>query len=266
MLFIVGCRKDNVPNIKQTVDSYYYGYMDYLLYGSYGNLLTVKPNQGTDNLVKFEYDGGKIAKRIGGLMYINPATGYDCLFSTDFYQKLIYKGNQITIALYIGGNTSATNDKLIYLNTQNQMVRKLVKASTVGRMDTIAYTYNSSGFLIQSNKERHYAEDNYFVTETSLFYYNKDNNLDSIVSRVYDNDGEFIWDKKLEVFSNYDNSPNPLRDLIIFDETFHRSLSRNNYSSYALFQYDFLGKWFVKETRVWSFIYDKDGNVEFDKY
>lgn len=265
LLFMMGCKSDNDTIINQTVDSYYYGYMDYPFYGTYGKPLTVRPNQGADNLVKFEYNGGKIGKRIGGLMSINPATGYDYMFSADRYEELTYKDNQVTIASYFDGTTSATNDRVIYLNTQNQMVRKVVKPYSV-RIDTIAYTYNSNGFLIQSINERHYLQGNFIVTETSLYYYNRDNNLDSIVSRVFDEEGEFIWDKKVAIFSNYDHSPNLLKDLIIFDETFHRSLSRNNYSTYALFQYDLLGKWIEKETKSWSLIYGKDGNIDFDSY
>lgn len=266
MLFVLGCRKDNEPFVKQKVDSYYYGYMDYTLYGNYGNLLTVRPNAETDNLVKFEYNGGKIVKRIGGLLYINPATGYDYMFSTDYYLELTYHNNQITIATYIFGNTSAANDQIIFKNTHNQMVKKVVKPYDNVRIDTIAYTYNSNGFLIKSINERHYLHDNFIVTETSLYYYNGNNNLDSIVSRVFDEEGEFIWDKKVAIFSNYDNSPNPLKDMIIFDDIFYRSLSRNNYSSYALFQYNAFGKWIKRESRTWTFIYDKDGNIDFDQY
>lgn len=267
LLFIVGCRKDNESTDKQMIDSYYYGYMDYPLYGTYGNPLTVRPNQGTDNLVKFEYNGGKIVKRIGGLLYISPATGYNLMFTTDYYLNLTYHNNQITIATYIDGNTMATNDKVIFMNAQNQMVRKVVNPyNNEVRIDTISYTYNSNGFLIQSTNERHYIHEKFIVTETSIYYYNRDNNLDSIVSRVFDEEGEFIWDKEVAIFSNYDNSTNPLKDLIIFDDIFYRSLSRNNYSSYALFQYDALGKWFKKESRTWTFIYDKDGNIDFDQY
>jgi hypothetical protein len=266
LLFMAGCRKDNEPSVNQRVDSYYYGYMDYPLYGTYGNPLSVRPNFEADNLVKFEYNGGKIVKRIGGLLYVSPGSGYDLMFSSDRSLELTYKGSQITIASYIYGQTSAANDQIIFKNTHNQMVKKVVRPYDAVRIDTIAYTYNSSGFLIQSINERHYLHDNFIVTETSLYYYNGNNNLDSIVSRVFDEEGEFIWDKQVAIFNNYDNSPNPLKDLIIFDDIFYRSLSRNNYSSYALFQYNAIGKWIKRESRSWTFIYDKDGNIDFDKY
>ena len=41
------------------------------------------------------------------------------------------------------------------------------------------------------------------------------------------------------MFSNYDNTENPLKELGIFDEVFIRSLSKNNYRKYQKFTVGF---------------------------
>ena len=102
-------------------------------------------------------------------------------------------------------------------------------------------------------------------------YYNQKNNLDSIITirHSYDeqNNNYAPTRKVVEAFSNYDDFQNPLKSLFIFEETFERSLSKNNYGTYKKDEYYFIDEVVILiSTNQISHIlkYDSKGNVRFD--
>ena len=108
------------------------------------------------------------------------------------------------------------------------------------------------------------------IKSKSKFYYNKNKNLDSIITKYgvphrngVNNNYTYIYHentkaRQKEIFKDYDNYKNPLKSLIIFDETFKRALSNNNFKTYE--------KFFINENNDvldyykenWSFTYENN--------
>lgn len=255
MVILVSC-DDNPVVISPKLSSYYYAYMQYPL--------SAKDNPDTDNLVKLDYNGDKVIKRTGGLLAISPTTGFDYMYSELLYDNIIHSENQIIIRHYIQGDDSATllDESIIEMDSQYRIAKKSIFDTYSNRTDTIFYSYNSDGILIQSIQKRPFSST--FISESSLYYYNENSNLDSVVTnRTIEN--EFVG-KTREIFSHYDGSSNPLKKLGIFEEIFYRSISVNNYSLYQMYEYDEENNRIKEEERSWSFSYDKAGNIEFDEY
>ena len=139
-----------------------------------------------------------------------------------------------------------------------RMSKKLFSNSTNTRIDTIHFYYDDRNLLIKS------AQRNYLSESVSNYFYNSKQNLDSIVTitvNVYNNTSS----REIETFSDYDNSYNPLKHFIIFDEIFKRALSTNNYQKYTYDSYDYEGNISNSERRSWELVHDETGKVLFDK-
>jgi hypothetical protein len=104
-----------------------------------------------------------------------------------------------------------------------------------------------------------------------LFYYNS-NNISSIVTKYYDyyDNGTTITQqytyKEIETFGDYDNAPNPFGKFVIFDETFKRSLSANNYRTYNYqkYLYPLTSNQLINSSSIdYNLDYDSSGNVIF---
>lgn len=220
-----------------------------------------------DNLVKISYDvSNKITKRIGGIVYYSAGSGSGTGFTNEIYDELIYSSNQIKI----NRKTSFTSysiydfERKLILDNNNRIVRKFVYQENAvypnPTNDTINYFYNSLGQISETFKG-----DLDLYNEKTKFYYNGNGNLDSIVLKKHYQD-EPYYSKTKEVFSNFDNIPNPMKKLIIFEETFNRALSKNNYSKYEKFTYDSSNNLINTEFRNWTLQYDSSGNINFNLY
>ena len=79
--------------------------------------------------------------------------------------------------------------------------------------------------------------------------------------------GIFLRTKTIETFEEYDHAENPLKKLIIFKETFYRSLSENNFSSYKKKVFNaYNNSLMEQEERNWDFIYDENGNIQYNLF
>lgn len=246
---------DDDPITVEKIDSYYYRYMHYPT--------SVMNNQDTDNLVKFEYKGDDIIKRTGGLLQANSSSGYSYVFTDILYEEISYENNQIRIVSKIDYEdySVSPNERIITLNNKSQMIKKIHNRTDENIIEATDYIYNSKDILIQSIKNKQYK--NFDLTETSDFHYNN-NNLDSVITVVKHLDE--LVDKTKEVFSDYDNSPNLVKNLIIFEESFYRALSQNNYSKYQMFKYENNNDLILNREDIWNFFYDDSGNIDFIKY
>ena len=149
------------------------------------------------------------------------------------------------------------------MNAENRMITKVNNDNFYSiPNDTIKYFYQGN-LLIRTEYHR------YRMYKKSLIYYNAQKNVDSIVTITPTNyNGHLpIFDptnkmRTVEQFENYDTSQNPMKQFGIFEETFHRSLSKNNYRKYTSTQYDSNGTNNGYDTKEWEFIY-QNGQVNF---
>lgn len=249
------CNEDeNTTSVNNFIDKYNVFYMMYPQ--------GILSNSGTDNNVKIEYDSyNRISKRIGDLRPIDQATGYNFIFTNEFYDQLTYTSNEIFIEKKSSNAAVivAKFERKLILDSQNRIVKK-INFHELGfpATDTTYYTYDSNGRLKESKNSV------FHQVETANFYYNQANNLDSIVTKKVHYENPLY--KIVEHFSEYDNAENPLKNLVIFEETFYRALSKNNFKKYERKEYDGAYELMGTSYRTWNLQYDSNGKVKFDQF
>ncbi len=273
LMFLFGCRNEELKTDEIETSSYLKKYMNYpsKVYPSWSPSENTYVNCNSDYMsqdtISIDYKDNKISKRIGYLIQFSPNTGFLSVFTKDIYDTLIYTNNQLTIltkskSQYISGVTAFK--KVIYY--ENARISKTVQSYENKSDITVYYTYSNN---LLTKKTGYNGTDLYFQSD---FYYNTNGNLDSIISRKskynYNTDKIEIdfssKDRIKEVFENYDNSKNQLKPFIVFDETFNRSLSENNYAKYNYYYFDINGNMLNE----WHYTYNlkyENGVVNFAK-
>lgn len=276
-LFLICCSKENDIVVDDNlIKSYHMWYMM-----DYPSLSLIYPNPD-DLLIKLEYSNNKISKRIGDVHVINISSGYGASFANYIYDEVSYRGNKIIIEKKSSDFNIDPYVRTIELNKDGTMFKKTsykpVAPGVLTRIDTITtdYFYDSKKLLIKtySTKKINYShnDNNLRYYEDALFYYNENRNLDSIVTTRYRlndfSDNDFVFSQKVvEAFGGYDANKNITKNLNIFEETFIRSLSNNNFRTYRKDTYYGTPlRLSASEGRTWNYIYDSEGNIRFDKY
>lgn len=218
--------------------------------------------ENLDNLVKIEYDSNlNITQRKGGYSPFDPATGYSFIFMDNLYDQLTYSSNEILIEKKTTSTfTIPKFERKIFLDNNNRIIKKAIfREFDLTPRDTVYYSYNTNGKLLES---RNGSNDSY--NEVSKFYYNSANNLDSVVTRKYNSTA--LQSKVVEEFSNYDSAVNPVKNLFIFEETFYRSLTHNNFRKYERKEYDVDNNLTFFLFKNWILIYNELGEVKFESH
>ena len=238
LFIVIGCRNDELNSSEieqQSITEYKATYMDYrnLNYG-----IAFYTLFGGEN-IKLEYKNGKISKRISNLLlYRNDGPQIPIYFNT--IDEVTYENNSIKV-IFKSDNESffPTYQKQISLDGDKISQILITKSNTT---DTLKYTYKNNllDYITTYNKG---------IKSKSSFYFNSNKNVDSIITRygnmnyISNTDYSYTFNeitkkRKKLIFKNFDNYKNPLKNLIIFDETFNRSLSENNYKFFGEYFYD----------------------------
>lgn len=211
----------------------------------------------------FKYDNQNNFKvRVGGFIIDHYSTGTVTDFITEIYDTVIYSNNTVELITKssVSGLSVAANRR-VYTLANNKIQMKVAYATTSPQQnDTTLYYYHSNK-TIDKLVEKHYG---YFIIKT--FAFNNSGNLDYVSGKTYSS-----WDNTLvssteEMFGNYDSSINPLIRFGIWDETYYRSLTVNNFRSYSYEKKDEVTNT-VLETRNIRFNlqYNNQGVVDFSK-
>lgn len=238
--------QENPQENTSNLNAYHFSYMHY----SNGVM------QGSNNgVVQIEYDNqNRPIKRTGGLLPLPGSIGFNYLFSTDYTEDITYGNNEILIRVKISSPYNVDVLRTIFKTENGKIIRKIkVDAYT---NDTIDYVYNNDRIVKSLHKR-------IFPVSDTQYHYNSAGNIDSIVTRpLLYNQNTQIWQvdysskyRTVQAFKDYDNSPNPTKKLMLFDEIFNRSLSVNNYKSYESKSYYFDGSITNFSTRTWTLNY-----------
>ncbi|MBO6201441.1 MAG: hypothetical protein J6N74_07465 [Chryseobacterium sp.] len=262
LISILSCERDENPDAGERPQllSYHYKNMDIP-----GSAL----QSNTDGIITIEYNSaGKPTKRNGGLVRLPFAVGFEYTFSKDIYEDINYENNGFTIQRKSISQPEVVYIPQTYFRLENEKIVERVNRDIYypSANDTIQYYY-SGNKLVKSLKKRRRP-----VSETK-YHYNSKGNLDSIVTRdlaynptsqQYEPYPQYPKMRTLEIFRDYDNSGNPTKKLMFFDEVFNRSLSQNNYLYYEKKVFDINGNLsqFVKKN--WTFSYNS-GIIDFSK-
>lgn len=244
------------------------------------NLQLNYPGYG-DNMVRLEYDSlNRIIKRTGNVFYTGSTSG---IVHDSLYTDLTYAGNiayRVKKIRPFGGYSAIDKDSaLLTFDVFNRIIQKIqFKEYNYPQIDTTNYVYDINGKLISyiNTYNKVYDDGREFRTikESQLYYTN--GNLDSIVTirSLKPNfvDYTALYSKYSHIFSGYDTAENPFRKLQMFDETFYRSLSNNNFTEYKLITgyYDYPNNNYYAEPiyyggyeskfQTWDLIYDENGD------
>jgi hypothetical protein len=198
-----------------------------------------KPSELFNNHVKLDYKDGKLVKRSG------IHTGL--VFNKDLYDELTYRDKLIEI---IRKDNSEEYDiapysEIITLDEKDRMIKKTIRGDATDPEKitrTIEYSYNSEDQIISSTASTLSAQ------EMSEYFYNQQGNLDSIVTNR-NNEGNWVK-YKIEKFYDYNDKLNPIKNLVIFDDTFQQALSKNNFTAYEKIDFTFsIEHPYVEQTR-----------------
>lgn len=286
---VISCDREDVSLEKpiKTI-SFLTNYMDYSHLPDWRSSREVLSSTiaTSHGLVEIEFEGQNIVRKKGGYGELPSLGAY--FFSSEIVDEVFYNNNKIRIEKksyssdieYIRPNL-----RVIELSNNGLMIRKVNNTSypmtngdTIYDIITKDYTYNAEKLIVKTHKTQkllNYFEHSNFPDDIRSYadasYYYTNNNLDSIVTIEHDYVEEkntYLPKRKIvETFSNYDNSENPLKSLYIFEETFKRSLSKNNFGSYRRDGYTFIDE-IVEHSFSYQVShilkYDIDGNIRFD--
>lgn len=134
------------------------------------------------------------------------------------------------------------------------MVKKITATDleTGEGADTIFYYYDAQNRI--KTTEQHFE---WFVI-TKTYTFDAAGNLTKISGVKEYRDAEVATTTE-EIFGGYDNKPNPLKGLCLWQDYFYRSLSNNNFTSYTYISGS------TEETKNWTLFYDGNGKVDYSK-
>jgi len=250
---LYSCSSDENTNFNESnIGAYHF---DYMFHNT--NALATS----SDQLVYIQYDSnGRITKRTGNILV--SAALLD-IFDNQIYNDISYEKNQIKIELKTTSKEYQLSayERTIFLDDQNKMVKRCIYSpGNIIQRDTIYYSYNSLNQISETKRSNTSSE-----IELAKYYYNSAKNLDSIVTNISSKSGTFYY-STIETFKEYDNAPNPLNKLIIFEDTYLRSLSKNNFARYQKRGRNLDGSFISNDEKSWKLKYDDEGNVKFDIY
>lgn len=208
----------------------------------------------TNSIKLFYTNDNKLSERIGGL--INTYFGYR--FYAFVGDTVSYYKDSIVVRKKL-----LSNKDFEYLDEYKSTFilnnGLIIKEFRVGDMynethrkyDTLIYSYN------KKKQIEEITQIIYYPRKKSWFKYDEDGNLNLIISEKYYGDTPVFRDTMW--FFDYDNSPNLVKNLNIFQECFYRSLSTNNFREYIHKSYRLSDSMLVStEKRSWEFPYDKN--------
>jgi hypothetical protein len=217
---------------------------------------THAPPNAVGGNAKFEYSGDNVMKRLGGYISIAGSGGSSGFYTESIYDSVQYL-NKNTIRIFatdnIGELNVSANEREITLEG-GRMVRKITSRDldTGKNADTIFYYYDSQNRI--KTTEQHFE---WFVI-TKTYTFDAAGNLTKISGVKEYWDGE-IGATTEETFGGYDDKPNPLKGLCLWQDYFYRSLSNNNFTSYTYISGS------TEEAMNWNLVYDINGNVDYSK-
>ncbi|HSD14772.1 MAG TPA: hypothetical protein VLB74_09000 [Flavobacterium sp.] len=223
------------------------------------------PLVDNDEIVNLLYTNNKLVKRQGGLLNVSANTGVIGLYHPNVYDTIIYTPNRIITynkIIPFGGSTDIVPNKREINYLDGRIINKVYHKNEndgLANNDTIRFEYNGNKIV------RTYKGRNNYVSRESLYYYNSNQNLDSIITKEYEN-YNLVYKMK-ETFENYDNAVNPFQNLTFFDDTFKRSLSRNNFRKYTKSEINLvLNETHGTYVKIYNLTYNPEGLPIFNIY
>lgn len=268
LLIITSCSRGNEisePEIVQNSNNSFKYIARYMFY---------EGNFNSSSKITVDFSNSKPTKRtiptndpgyIGGSVSINDGS---------FYEELTYNGNTVTILQKSSNpNNNVSENRRVLTIEAGKLTKKTDFDEYNEKFTETNYQYNADKIVSYSFYKKFYTGVMYLDSKSDIYYNVNSNNVDSIVTKnaEYDYNLNFYvlnnntLKRTVEIFSGFDQSSNPLKNLGIFDQLFYRSLSINNFKNYQLKTYDENGNLdLASAQKNWTFFYE-NGQINFDK-
>jgi hypothetical protein len=258
-LFIFSCKKrdnpsNNISTIK-TVSSQYFIKWNYP-YATGNNLLAYSMfSYNSNNPIPIKRSGSYLPV-FGGYNY-NSYTDqvYDTVIRVSSQKLSLQSKNK----LLPGSSNPPRWDVEMTDDKPVKRISYLYYSGNYIPGDTAVYFYDAARRL--EKIEFHSSVQGYSYLFTKTFFFNNDN-LQK-VSGVYLQKPNTVYFTTEETFTSYDNKPNPLKSLWLWDDLYYRSLSSNNFSSYTYKRFDAQNNLTDSTHKTWNLQYDEKGNISF---
>jgi hypothetical protein len=189
------------------------------------------PSDTNPLLCSYLYNNNSLVKTSGGFVPVPSGTNMSTLmFSDHAYDSIVQKGNTVysytKIINFQGAVIQDTlNNIYFYFDSQNRLVKIVKKNGFFPEGYSVNYLYSDN--LITETTD-HYS--------SKRFFYFNEGNLIKVRTEWYDNQGRI--DQKNEIlFQDFDENPNPFKNMYYVRGAFFRAFSKNNYMSYSICQY-----------------------------
>lgn len=222
---LLSCSKGkDVPAPALLIDSYAAKYLVHQHTGAYFSF---------PEAYLMEYSGGKVVKRTGGMLC---RLSNSCQDDYTLIQNVTSSGNTLHIDIKSGSSSfrALEQEWFFQMIGENKIAFQRYKNENSSSFDSLRYEYSGSGQLARITGFyvlKHAAGTFVGKRYEKDFFFNVAGNLEKVEKREF-YDGESVSIMTTETFGNYDTSINPFQKLFMFDDTFYRSLSKNNFRSY----------------------------------
>lgn len=258
------CKQDEVITPVYRLKNCAIEYLNFFDDNKYLNntALNFPANEALKTVVTFEYNNNKVIQSIGG--FINAPSGMNLtnlIFSTDVYDSIVYRGNEILVytkpnVFYspsLSPKENRQNPTIYTLDQDGRLIRLLRRDSLM-----ISYFY-SDNLIVEKNSNNKILRNFYFENE----------NLITVTKEYGDTTDSYYYKKEIN-FQDFDTNPNPLKGQYHLTGAFYRAFSTNNYSAYTIIEYMRMedGKIGKVSTYLYSMpiIYTTEGYPKFGDY
>ena len=191
------------------------------------NMFTGYGPIGISQYFYYTYAGDKFSLRIGGFAQQAYTGGYNSVFLQLRYDTVVYGPGSISVI------ARATTPGVLYgaVDTVYFAVANN-KPQTKIYYDRSLQAYDTTTFYYSSNRLTRTVEDFRGGMYEKIYNYSPSGNLQSISGVITALSAGTLGYTTEETFGDYDSTRNPLTDYWMWDESFERSLSANNFRSY----------------------------------
>lgn len=232
IITVLSCKKDEnltiTPKLKNCRVEYLYFADDIMMRNNQSR--DINPFDSIFTGCSYFYKDDKTIRVHGGFVTIPNGSDFTHQsFTKDAYDSICQIKNTVYVfpKYIVEGHTyeNKSNSTIFYFDSQQRLIK--INMQDVLSQTFIDLTYTYSANLITET-------DNNGLTRRKFYFEN--NNLVKVVYEKNDAQGAVFW--KLEIlFQEFDNKPNPLKNLFFVRGAFFRAFSENNYKSFTRNEY-----------------------------
>lgn len=227
ILAACSCKKDVIVTATPKLLSCNIGYLVFNedLQKLNGNSINYTPSDTSGTFCTYSYKDGTLIWSTGGMVPIPSGMNLNNkLFMTDAYDSIEVVDNSVYVfskwkfenAIHPRPYAPAT-----YLLDSQKRLLRITEHLNGGTDNIYEYTYSNNLITETSN-----------ISASRKFYF-ENNNLVKVLTEFPNLQG--VVGKKIEIlFHNFDNKPNPFKNMYYAEGAFYRAFSANNYEAYTM--------------------------------